>query len=532
MKLRLQLALLVGLAIVASLAAAMAFTQELTRAALVQNLQSEANDAADDIEHIIENLPPVTDEKIESELEKALRKHRRLTGVELVLQDRSTEFSIQSHLDAPQRKATRAPQGPPATPKAGTRTLTATSGDRVTGFEVSRPLAGMLRNGAGQLKLTVSLESVDNLLDTARNIALWVGIAAALIAIAITIFLADQLLGRPLARLAVAMRSVSEGALDKRVQVRGPPEVRDVTEEFNRMLERLHEADTAIRTFNERLASEVQSATSALSDRNAALNHLNVLLMRAREDLSHKERLAALGQLAAQLAHEVGTPLGSVSGHLQLAQASPDCPPSVRDRLGIASQEITRVSKIIRDYLDSTRRIDPEIADVDVDQLIREAIEVGRGGNPSRSAGVTVEVSNDASDWRTDAGVARQVLVNLIANALDAVSATAGAVVVRGQLEDGRNRTPELVLRVSDNGPGIAPDALGRMFEPFYTTKGRGKGTGLGLAICRELVQSLGGRIEAVSEPGKGTTFTVRLPNGDEVTRRGQIAAGAKHVLH
>jgi signal transduction histidine kinase len=542
MKLRLQLALLVAIAIVAALTAAMAFTQELTRAALVQNLQSEGNDAADDIKRSIEIQPPMTDEGIEKQLESALRKHRRVSDIELVLVERSTQYSLKTGSEAPKRAPTM-PMGPPspnppppAPPKAQTRTLSATAGDHAAGFEITRKLSDKSRNGAGQLTITVSLESVDRLLDTARNVAIWVGVLAALIAIVITIFAADQLLGRPLARLVTAMGAVSEGALDQRVQVQGPPEVRAVSEAFNRMLDRLQDADKAIRSFNERLASEVQSATAALSERNTALNHLNVLLVRAREDLSHKERLAALGQLAAQLAHEIGTPLGSVSGHLQLALASPDCPPSVRDRLGIASQEIARVSRIIRDYLDSTRRIDPEISDVDVDEIIREAVEVARGGNAARSAGVSVDVSTDASDWRSDEGVVRQVLVNLVANALDAVTpVSAGAVHVRAQLEDGKNRTPELVLRVSDNGPGIASEALGRMFEPFYTTKGRGKGTGLGLAICRELIQSLGGRIEAASEPGKGTTFTVRLPNGDDVTRRAQIAAGGKQggpVLH
>jgi signal transduction histidine kinase len=148
---------------------------------------------------------------------------------------------------------------------------------------------------------------------------------------------------------------------------------------------------------------------------------------------------------------------------------------------------------------------------------------------------VHIEVTPEVMNWRTDEGVTRQVLVNLIANALDAVSAMkdneSAHVTVRAVAEDGKAAgRKELVLRVVDNGPGLAPDALGRLFEPFYTTKGRGKGTGLGLAICRELAQSLGGRIDGVSEPGRGTTFTVRLPNGDEIVRRVQATAGMKPV--
>jgi signal transduction histidine kinase len=420
------------------------------------------------------------------------------------------------------------------TPGIQTRNLPAVA-DTPRGIEVTVPLhaepekAGKgikgdkPRIGMGWLTLTLSMDSVDKLLARQKQVTLSVAAIAVLLASLLSVLLADRIIGRPLGRLA------------RRVQSIGPPEIQAVSHAFNKMLDRLQQADTEIRSFNERLANEVKAATAALSDQNAALNHLNVLLVRAREDLSHKERLAAIGQLAAQLAHEIGTPLGSVSGHLQLALASPDCSASVHDRLLIASQEIARVSRIIRDYLDSTRRIEPEVTDVAVERVLNEAVEVARGGSPLRSAQVAIDVAPEAARWRTDEGVMRQILVNLTANALDAVTTPRegerGLVQVKAQLEEakGPGRSHELVLRVIDNGPGVAPEALGRMFEPFYTTKGRGKGTGLGLAICRELTQSLGGKIDATSEPGRGTTFTVRIANGDELARRAQ-AAVAKPV--
>jgi signal transduction histidine kinase len=533
MKLRWQLALLVAVAIGASLVTAMILTLKATRSSLEADASKSAEDAAGEIKGVLEKLPPETDEGIEKVLEQSMRKHRRVTGVELVLTDRDVQYSLKTSDQSTKRISPRphpvqpvVPPAPPmpAVPRSVPRTLTATmgeSGNRV--FEHRDDISG--RIGIGHLTVTVSLKDVDSLIDRQAQVMLQVLAFAVVIASILMVLLADRLVGRPLARLANAMGDVSQGSLDRRVVIRGPPEVKAVTQAFNRMLNRLQEADQAVRSFNERLGAEVHAATSALSDRNAALNHLNGLLVRAREDLAHKERLAVLGQLAAQLAHEVGTPLGSVSGHLQLALASPDCPPSVRDRLVIASQEIARVSRIIRDYLDSTRRIDPEITDVAVDEIIREAVDVARGGNPGRSAGVDIDVAEDAALWRTDAGLIRQILVNIVANALDAVATLkdgeTGAVAVRAQVEEGKSR-PELVLRVSDNGPGLAPEALSRMFEPFYTTKGRGKGTGLGLAICRELVHSLGGRIDGTSEPGRGTTFTVRVPKGDDIVRRGQ----------
>ncbi len=530
MNLRFQLALLVAAAIAASLALAMSTTISMTRAALQQDAKVAAVDGADDIAKDLQRLPPVSDEAIERRLEAALRKHRQLTEITLELQAANndvSEYSFRSSQDVFIKRHLAALK------HEGPRTISASvaeNGER--SFSVSVPLSG--RIGNGQIKVMVSLGSVDKAMGTLSHVIAEVAAAAVLLAALLAVLIADLLVGRPLARLASAMGEVSQGALDRRVERRGPPEVRDVSEAFNRMLDRLEEADLAVRSFNERLASEVAQATQSLSEKNAALAQLNDLLIRAREDLAHRERLAALGQLAAQLAHEVGTPLGSVSGHLQLALADADTPAQTHERLVIASQEVQRVSRIIRDYLDSTRRMEPELSAIDVERTLKEAVEVARGGNPQRRAQVAVEVGEDARSWRTDEGVVRQILVNLVANALDAVgqkeSDTAPVEVMASteERQGARGAPRELVLKVVDHGAGLTPEQLGRMFEPFYTTKGRGKGTGLGLAVCRELARALGGRIEAASELGKETTFTVHVPDGDEVLRRAQAANAPK----
>jgi two-component system, NtrC family, sensor kinase len=115
-------------------------------------------------------------------------------------------------------------------------------------------------------------------------------------------------------------------------------------------------------------------------------------------------------------------------------------------------------------------------------------------------------VTDPPPDFVTDPGLLRQIMINLLSNAFDAVE-PGGRVSVRATSEG-----EDVFITVSDTGPGIAPDDLRRIFEPFYTTKGRGKGTGLGLAICRELVAALGGAISVESSSGAGSTFTVRLP--------------------
>jgi signal transduction histidine kinase len=303
------------------------------------------------------------------------------------------------------------------------------------------------------------------------------------------------------------MGSVERGDLSRRVaEPAARDEVSHLASGFNRMLTELEAADREIRAFNQVLSSRIADATRDLSEKNTALAQLNRLLVQTRRELGDKERLAALGQLAAQLAHEIGTPLGSISGHLQLALSSRDCPGGLRERLGVANREVERVGKIVRDYLDSTRPAQPALSPTRIDRVVDEAIELARSAKEARAVSIARRIDEAVATMQTDPGLLRQILVNLITNALDAVG-EGGRITVEGDADGDHVR-----LRVRDTGAGIDPQDLARIFEPFYTTKGRGKGTGLGLAICKELARALGGRITVESEPGRGSTFTLSLP--------------------
>ena len=140
-----------------------------------------------------------------------------------------------------------------------------------------------------------------------------------------------------------------------------------------------------------------------------------------RLDNASKVRLATLGQLAAQLAHEIGTPLSSVSGHVQLALRERELPPALRERLDVSAREIERISKIVRDYLDSTRPLEPERQPTALPRLLEEAVEIVQGVAPARQARVTWKVTPETGDLVTDPGLLRQIVVNLLSNALDAI---------------------------------------------------------------------------------------------------------------
>jgi two-component system NtrC family sensor kinase len=363
-----------------------------------------------------------------------------------------------------------------------------------------------------------TLGPVESMLKTEERISITFAILFVIVLTLVSGLITQRMLGKPLAALAAAMRDVGGGDLSRRIPVETVDEIGKVSQGFNRMLERLSQADAQIRAFNQRLAAEIEAATHDLSEKNATLGQLNRLLNDMRLDNASKVRLATLGQLAAQLAHEIGTPLSSVSGHIQLALLQRDLAPALRDRLDVSAREIERISKIVRDYLDSTRPLEPERRPTALPRLMEEAVELVEGVDPGKHRRISWKVDAAIGDVVTDPGLLRQILVNLLSNALDAVGPT-------GRVSAEANPVGEDVLiTVSDTGHGIPPDDLRRIFEPFYTTKGRGKGTGLGLAICRQLTAALGGSISVDSEPGKGSTFFVRIPRkGPPVATTGPI---------
>jgi two-component system NtrC family sensor kinase len=169
-------------------------------------------------------------------------------------------------------------------------------------------------------------------------------------------------------------------------------------------------------------------------------------------------------------------------------------------------REIARIGRIVRDYLDSTRSMEPERKPASLSKILAEAVEVAGGVERADRAPIAVQLGADPPDFHTDPGLLRQIVINLLTNGLDAVE-KGGQVKLTSHVQN-----DEVVILVRDTGTGIPPDDLRRIFEPFYTTKGRGKGTGLGLAICRELVAALGGKIDVESTAGEGSVFTLRLP--------------------
>jgi signal transduction histidine kinase len=231
--------------------------------------------------------------------------------------------------------------------------------------------------------------------------------------------------------------------------------------------------------------------------------------------LHHTERLASLGQLAAGLAHEIKNPLAGIQGALELLrdETKDDSTRHLHDEM---LGELKRVHGILQRLLESGRPAPLRPARLDVARLLADVAELLAPSLRRRQVELAVETAEGLPTIHADAAKIRQVLVNLIQNAGEAMLERGGHVTVRASGFDGdagepaRADSPAVVIAVEDDGPGIPPELAASLFQPFFTTKF--SGTGLGLSISKSLIEQHGGRIEFDSIPGRGTTFLIFLP--------------------
>jgi signal transduction histidine kinase len=276
-------------------------------------------------------------------------------------------------------------------------------------------------------------------------------------------------------------------------------------------------------TWEERKARE-EAARAALAQETENLLKANTQLVDAKDQLNRSERLAAVGQLVASVAHEVGTPLHSIAWHVQALAEEPGATPEMKKRVSVIDEQLTRVVRIIQDLLSSTRPRQPEPTWLPVEQVISPAAVLMEPAFHAKEITLTVEIPRDIPLVWADAEKMHQVLVNLLANALaatpshGAVKLSVGARAASSDELDRGRRVAQLMsslvvtVAVRDTGCGMPEADMQKAFEPFFTTKAVGKGTGLGLFLSRETVLAHGGSLLLESETGHGTTVIVTLP--------------------
>ncbi|MCP2222629.1 MULTISPECIES: sensor histidine kinase [Bradyrhizobium] len=313
---------------------------------------------------------------------------------------------------------------------------------------------------------------------------------------------------KPLERMTTTIAKVERGELEARTgPVDGRDEIEQVATHLDRLLDQIHERDAQLRQWNEELNQRVEERTSKLV-------HANEQLEATTKQLIMSEKLAAIGEITAGVAHEINNPIAVMQGNLEI----------IKDMMGsradeaktefrLIDEQLHRVSEIVtrllqfakpQEYAGFTDQYNAAAVVTDTLPLVQHLLN---------KTTISVETEYHASRLismnRTEL---QQVLVNLLVNAIHATSG-GGRLTLRTFDRD-EGRRPGVVIDVTDTGGGMTTDVMQRIFDPFFTTKRR-EGTGLGLSISQMLVTRQGGKISVESEPGKGTTFTIWLPAED-----------------
>ncbi|HVV53161.1 MAG TPA: ATP-binding protein [Polyangia bacterium] len=320
-----------------------------------------------------------------------------------------------------------------------------------------------LRGANGQIAQRLSDDE-----ETSLSMAILLGAAGLAVALAVFLFTLRTL--RPLGVLRRRARQVAGGEYAQRTGVTSHDEIGDLAREFDAMADAIQERE---------------------------------------QRLIRSERLATVGRMAAQIAHEVRNPLSSIGLNAEL----------LGDELGAGAEEarrlvasiigeVDRLTEITETYLRFTRLPRPKLEREDLGALVASALALTRGELEKEGIAVAVEIAPDLPELAADEAQLRQALLNLVRNAREAL---AGAAAKRLTVSVAADRAASrLLVRVSDSGAGIAAPDLGKIFDPFFSTKAQG--TGLGLALVQQIVVDHGGQIDVESEPGRGTTFTMAFP--------------------
>jgi len=317
-----------------------------------------------------------------------------------------------------------------------------------------------------------------------RNLFL-VGLAFAVVMILLSGPLVSRIVGAPLNAVVSGVEAVAAGKLEVDV----PDERRD---ELGRLARSFNAMTESLRAARARVEEERQNRAT----------------LEAR--MRRLQTLAAAGEVAASLAHEIGSPLNVILGRARMVAARPDASESTKRDLEIIATQTERITRVVRKLLDISRPPKGRLEQVDVREVVDETLAFVAPECKKRGIAVSRVVSEGAPRRiLADRDQLVQILFNLVHNAMQA-QPNGGSIDVR--LGAGEDRT--LLVEVRDQGPGVDPEVRGRVFDPFVTTKKSEGGTGLGLAIVDGMVRELGGRVEVDDAPGGGACFRVTIPMG------------------
>lgn len=350
----------------------------------------------------------------------------------------------------------------------------------------------------GTLELDLSMADADA--DVRRTTVQLIAYSAVTIIITLAAIAAVvwRIVHKPVQRLRVATERLARGELGMQLDISTHDELGALGQSFNDMSRQLRDAREEVTAWTNTLEGRVEQATAELRA--------------AQDQMIQAEKLASLGKLAAVVAHEINNPLSGVLTYAKLLRkwvergdtAAHDA--DMRDSLQLIESETRRCGDIVRNLLTFARVAPMNVTSVDVNALVRQCIKLVEHKLQLGNTTEELELADDLPPVSGDAGHVEQLILALVMNAIEAMPREGNLRITT------RRDGTDVAITIADDGVGIPPALLPRLFDPFVTTKDDGKGTGLGLAICRSIVDRHRGKIEVQSEVGRGTAFTVRLP--------------------
>lgn len=318
-----------------------------------------------------------------------------------------------------------------------------------------------------------------------------------------------QVVGKPIGALKQATEYLSSGNLGYQITIGGDDEIGDLERSFNSMSSQLRAANEESKAWAKTLEDRVERKTGELR--------------RAHEHLLQVEKMASMGKMAAVVAHEVNNPLSGILTYSKLlhkwiaaGQAEHEKREEALQCLDLITAESRRCGELVKNLLTLSRTGPMNLEVTDLRAVIDRSMLLMKHALEMNGVQLQIDTGEGLPLLKCDPAQIEQVLVALVTNAMDAMP-RGGNLWLLARFDEAAE---QVEIKVRDDGAGIAPELLSKIFEPFFTTKDSTHGVGLGLAISRGIVERHGGHLEAQSELGKGTTFTITLP-----------AAGAEYAL-
>ncbi|MFH1435154.1 MAG: ATP-binding protein [Pseudomonadota bacterium] len=315
-------------------------------------------------------------------------------------------------------------------------------------------------------------------------------------------FSLTYLIIRPVEKLKYQAVRLGEGKFNIDVEKEGAKEIQD--------------ASSALAA----AASRLQSQRDELVEKIEQLEMARIEILKSQETILRSQKLASVGRLTAGVAHEIGNPLTAITGFIDVLKDESLAKEQREDFLERMRKETERMGRIIKDLLTYARADGQQISPMQVKDIIGNVCDIMKPQMLFKKIRLELKIKDDVSPVMANSDRLTQVLVNLLLNAAEAMVGEGEITVGLGESEDGK--MVELV--VEDNGPGISPDVLDDVFEPFVTTKPEGQGIGLGLSVCQGIIRTYGGIIRAENRPGTGARFVVRIPAARGKRKKGNAS--------